>query len=498
MSAERTLDPVDARVETATGADRPWATRPAELPLFPTAEEVSGPLAERDHLDAVAELDGDHGHHAPGDPHEDAGQGRHVVRGSMWYIAAVATGAVFSFGYWVLAAHAASKDVYSIGTALWVDVQFVNFFTGMGLPVAVARYGALRQRSFHVLFLWALIYTSLASLVGALTFSAGAPIFVREDVTDALWQFGKPAAALIFFLLTAGMSFGLLVEVRLVTLRQWKWVYGRVIAISLVRLPFLLIPAIANNPLGLLMLIAGPMALSGFVGVIVLFVATAPADRGRLFPLPPQTMGAFKYANVNYVGMLAAQGPQFIIPVVVAWSVSGDFAPFFIAWSITAVIFLVPHTISQVVLAEGSRKSASRDQQLRHGLKLSLGLMCLATIATLVGAGVLPLVFPNGYELAVVLLPRFVAAGIPWAVTCMCLAKARVEGNHRRTVIITVGFALFTVIPTSLMSAKFGTDGAASAWLVGNIGAALLAWAVTRVQQGRKVDLVPSAARVDA
>jgi O-antigen/teichoic acid export membrane protein len=175
-----------------------------------------------------------------------------------------------------------------------------------------------------------------------------------------------------------------------------------------------------------------------------------------------------------------------------------DFSPFFIAWSITVVIFLVPHTISQVVLAEGSRKSASRQQQLRHGLIVSVGLMLLVTAATVVGAGVLPLIFPRGYELAVVLLPRLVAAGIPWAYTCMCLAKARVEGHHRHTVAITVGFALFTLVPVSLMTARYGTDGAASAWLLGNIAAAVLAYAVTRVEPIQKGDLVPSAARVDA
>jgi len=480
-----------------THTERQVPQRPDALPLFPTADEVATPSATHDGFDALGD---DAGQHHPGDGHPEATGGRHVVKGSLWYIAAVGVGAGFSFLYWVLASHASTKDTYSIGTALWVNVQGINFLTGMGLPVAVARFGALRNRTFHVLFLWALIYTSLSSAMGALTFAVAAPAFVRnEEVTSSLWQYGKPAGALIFFTLITGMSFALLVEVRLVTLRRWNWVFGRVVLISVARLPFLLVPAITSNALGLLLLIAGPPALSGFIGVFALFRTTHRNDRARLLPLPRQTGSAFRFACVNYLGMLAAQGPQFVVPVVVAWWVSPeDFSPFFIAWSITVVVFLVPHTISQVVLAEGSHKSASRSQQLRHGLFVSVGLMLLATGATIVGAGVLPLIFPRGYELAVVLLPRLVAAGIPWAYTCMCLAKARVEGNHRDTVAITVGFALFTLVPTSLMTSRFGTDGAASAWLIGNVAAAFLAFAVTRVKPSPKSDLVPSAARVGA
>lgn len=423
--------------------------------------------------------------------------GRHIVRGSMWFVAAVSTGAAFSFLFWALAAHLSPQAVVGIGSALWAWVQFMNFATGMGLPVAVARFGSGRTRSVNTLFSWALIYTAVTSLAGTVVFAVVAPAFVRSEYLDTLWQWGVPFGLALFFLLITGMSFAILVEIRLVTMRKWGWVFGRVLAISLLRLPFLYFPDISHSPIGLLLLIAGVPALSGFTGAIAIRLSTPKADRGRLLPLPVETMPAFKYASANYPGMLAAQAPQFVLPLVVAANVNAnENAAFYLAWSVTVIVFILPHTIGQVVLSEGSRKSAHVDHQVKVGLILSLGLMVIMTAGAIVFASFgTRVAFGTEYHLTAELLPKLVAAGIPWAITCMCLAKARVEDQHRRTIVITLGFALFTLVPAAIMSARSGTQGAATAWLLGNIAAAVLAVVATRwVKSAPKTDLVPSGA----
>jgi hypothetical protein len=361
--------------------------------------------------------------------------------------------------------------------------------------VAVARYGSARIQTVHVLFFWGLIYTAVTSAAVTMMFGIAAPQLVRnQGVIDALFQWGTGTGLVLFFLLICGMSFALLVEVRLVTLRRFGWVFGRVLAISLVRLPFLFVPAIARNPLALLLLIAGPPAVSGFVGVVVIHHSTPTRQRGQLLPLPAETWPAFKYASVNYVGMLAAQAPQFTLPIILIGEVSAsEFAAFFMAWQITIVVFLIPHTIGQVVLAEGSRSVDAVKHQVRHGLMLSLGIMTVATIATLAGSSLVTKAFGPDYALTAQLLPRLVGAGIPWAITCMCLAKARVEGNHPRTVLITVGFAICTLVPAAIMGSRSGAAGTANAWLLGNLAAALLAVAATRlVQPSPKAEVVLS------
>ncbi len=403
-----------------------------------------------------------------------------MVRGSLWFVVSMVTGAGLSFLFWIFAAKTADPVDYGIGSKLWAVVQFLNYATTMGLPIAVAKYGSLRARSFNTLFLWALLYTASTSLLVAIAFALVAPSLLEGGGAAILQRHGGLVSAAVVFTLITGMAFSVLVEVRLVTLRLWRWVYARVLLVSLIRLPLLLVPALGSSPLGLLLLIGGTPALSGFIGVVVLRRASRPEDRGPLLPLPPEWWVAFKFSVVNYVGMLLAQAPQFCIPILVDVGPT-EFGPFFFAWQISTMLFLVPHIIGQVVLSESSHDVAHFEQQVRTGRRLSVALMVGATVLILVTAPVLVTRFLGpDYQLTADLLPVLSAASIPWAFTAISLARARVEADHVRTASITLGFAILTLVPTAMMSRRTGPMGAAQAWLVGNLAAAVFAAAVTR------------------
>ena len=85
-----------------------------------------------------------------------------------------------------------------------------------------------------------------------------------------------------------------------------------------------------------------------------------------------------RFATVNWVGLVATQGPIFAIPLLVAFSVdSADNAPFYVAWSFGAMAFLLPQTIGQVTLSEANY-DGQVSNKLIHGLKLALLLTCIA------------------------------------------------------------------------------------------------------------------------
>jgi len=434
----------------------------ADLASDPASDPASGPSPD------------------PAPDHAAATGRRHVVRGSMWFVISMVTGAGLSFLFWILAAKTADPTAYGIGSKLWAVVQFLNYATTLGLPIAVAKYGSLARRSFNTLFAWALLSTAASSLVAAVLFAAVAPSFLDASNIEVLQRYGPAYCAAVVFVLITGMAFSVLVEVRLVTLRLWRWVYARVLLVSLIRLPLLAIPALGTNPMGLLLLIGGTPALSGFIGIVVLRRMSPREDRGSWRPLPPEWRVAVKFSLVNYAGMLLAQAPQFCIPILVDAGPT-EFGPFFFAWQISTMLFLVPHIVGQVVLSESSHDAAHVDQQVRSGRRLSLALMVGATVVIVLATPVLiPRFLGPDYQLTADLLPILSAASIPWAITAIYLARARVEANHIRTAAITLGFAVLTLVPTALMSRHTGPTGASQAWLLGNVAAAGWAAAVTR------------------
>ena len=243
--------------------------------------------------------------------------GSQVVRGSVWFILAVGVGAAGSLAYWSVATRVDPIEIVSQGGFLFAALLFVNYATGMGLPVAVARFGPANTRSTNSLFNWALVYTAVTSLLGTLGFAVLAAV-VLPDQTSALWDWSVPAGLTIFFLLAAGQSFAVLVEVRLVTMRLWGWVLGRVVLVSVLRMALFAVPVLAHTPIGLLIILAGTP------GPVRLRRRRRPplrpptpscgAAAGRV---PPETGVVVRYASINYFAMLAAQAPQFVFPLIV-------------------------------------------------------------------------------------------------------------------------------------------------------------------------------------
>jgi hypothetical protein len=93
-------------------------------------------------------------------PDADTGDQSSVVRGSAWFVSTVAVGAALSFAFWLAAARLDDAGAFGPASSLWAQLQLVNYLTGMGLPLALARYGSGRPRTVHVLFVWALVYTA--------------------------------------------------------------------------------------------------------------------------------------------------------------------------------------------------------------------------------------------------------------------------------------------------------------------------------------------------
>ena len=406
----------------------------------------------------------------------------HVLRGSLWYLASVGVTAVGGFAFWWLAARLEPIDTVGQASALFSVVMFLNFLTSMGLSVAVARYASATPHAARALFGWALTYTTVTSIIGTIGFLIIGPYVLSDDLIGSLWSKGPVVAFMLMFVLVDGVGFTALLETRLVTLRHWGWLFGRVLLINLIRLPLLWVSGIADQPIGLLLLLAGINVVSGFVGCAIVQL------RGRqgsapMFPLPAEARPALRYASVNYLAGLASMAPQYTTPLIIAATVTtAQNAAFYLAWTITIVVFIIPQTIGQVVLSEGSR---DRDHHASHttiGMILAVGIMTLLAAGAFGFSRFSIVIFGPDYRLTGQLLPVLILAGVPWAVTSLCLARARVIGSSRLILIITISFAVGTLSLVAVMTAAAGTRGAARGWLWGNVLAAFIAATVTLAQ----------------
>ncbi len=390
-----------------------------------------------------------------------------LLRGSIWVILSVAVGACTSTAFWLVAARLFSSSDVGRASGLFTSLLFVCFASGLGLPVAVSRFVAQSSLRSSSLFSWALITSAAASVLGALVY-LGLVTSPSAALLDQLGWLGP----VIFAVTAVGGSLTLLFDVRLMAARRWGCTLARVGAVGICQLALLLtFEPIGPSDRWLFLAAAGPIAASGFAGIGLL--PRLVGESYRLRPRPRDAATVVRFASINYLATLASDAPRFMLPVVVLVNVPPSTnANFYVAWAVAAVAMLVPTTLGQVLLVEGSRGSAPPFQHLAVVAAVGMGAMALGSLVALGFQRFLVLLYGPAYERAGSLLPVLLAAGVPWALTSVLLADARVRQDHFATLLTTSVLSASVLVPAAFLVPRFGLAGASWPWLLGNVAAA--------------------------
>lgn len=398
---------------------------------------------------------------------------RHLLTGSAALVLTAGVQAASGALFWLIAARVDTQTDVGHATALLTSVLFVAFVGGLGQPVAAARYAAGRGRDDHVLFAWGALATVVVTSVVALLYL----VAVSPVAVDELRGWHGALGPALFVFLCVGSALSLLLDVRLMTQRRWGLVLARAAIVGVVRFPLLVIPVDGDRAVWLLAVATLPTAISGFVGILLLPRVTG--DRHRLGPRPETTRAMVRYSLVNWASTITYQAPTFAVPVIVLLNVDANRnASFYVAWGMAALACYVPMAIGQALLAEGGRDGTHLRSQVRLAILVAGGLMVVGTLIATTGRSLLVTLYGQDYREASDILPLLVAASIPWAITSVYLTEARVRHRSAATVAITLVLTIAIIGPALVLVPERGLDGAAEAFLGGNIVAALVAVAI--------------------
>lgn len=395
---------------------------------------------------------------------------RHLLTGSVALVLTAGAQAVSGAMFWLIAARVDTQTDVGHATALFTSVMFVSFVAGLGQPVAAARYAAGRAREDHVLYAWGALATTVASVVVAV----GYLLVVSPAAVEELRSWHGAAGPAVFVFLCVGTALSLLLDVRLMTQRRWGLVLARACVVGLARFPLLLLPVDTDRAVWLLVVAALPTAVSGYLGTALLPRVTG--DRHHLGPVPATARAWGRYSLVNWASTLTYQAPTFAMPVIVLVNVDADQnASFYVAWGVAALACYIPTAIGQALLSEGGRDGAHLRSQVRLAIVVAGGLMVVGAVVATLGRELIVTLYGDEYQAAADVLPRLVAAAIPWAVTSVYLTEARVRHRSAATVLITAVLSLAILVPALILVPEDGIEGAATAFLAGNIVAAIVA-----------------------
>lgn len=398
----------------------------------------------------------------------------HLARGSLWQLMAKGVIALAGFTFWTVAARLYPQQDVGRGMGLYTCVTVLIFLTGAGLPLAVSRYAISEDRESGTLFSWAVLATTLGSLIGAIC----TVVFARSFLLTKMSWLGWVPTVLILFVFVNGISVGALQEIRLIARRRPELVFFRAVAIGLVPLPVLWLVRGTSEP--------GVWIAGSLCGATALVVSLAMVLWRRelgpygIGPKPERSAAAIRFSLISMGTQLVMFAPLFLLPFAVLTRTTGsEYAVFYFAWNVLSVVLLIPTTVSGVLLIEGGRSRSSVDQQTSVALLASIAFTVVALICVVPVGWVMALLLGPEYRDIIVLIPMLVLSGIPWSVSYVLISHSRIHEHTRVTWIISAVFfagSLGTLFPLMTL---WGTTGAALAWLIGNTAAAIVAFLFT-------------------
>lgn len=366
-----------------------------------------------------------------------------------------------SFLFWLIAARGADADVVGRSAGLFSAVFFLSFVTSLGLPVAVGRFAATAAPLDTLRFRLALQATALAT-------TAGATLFVLADPTDLLApveQWGGLIGWFVMVLISVGLAFSVLVDVRLMGHRQWHQVFIRSTAIAVVRIPPLFWAVRDETGFWVFVIAAGGYAITAlpYLPRLLRGAAVGPvrwSDHGE----------AIHYSGVNYLSQLAVQAPFFVTPLVVALIVGdGENATFYLSWGVMSVVYLGINLLGRTLLVEGSRTTVDVIRQARSTLAVGLTVSVIASLLSFPAGPLMERLYGSEHDDMSTMLPLLMLGTIPWVATRTALAIARAEADTRQTLAVAVWSAATVVGGVAVGAAVGDSVTAATGWLIGSL-----------------------------
>lgn len=398
------------------------------------------------------------------------GDHRPFVRGSAYAVAQLSLLAVGSFAFWLIAARRHPADVVGEAAALQVLLSVVSAGTSFGLAVAVGRFARDHSRESQMVLTWVLAAVVAVAAVGAV----GLTLFGTR-VADPIARIGSLGGFAMFFGALVGQGVATVLDNRQLALRQGPRLLVRTAVPVFIRLPLIVVASPYDEALWIFTVAALSTTAVNLVALVVDRVSVGPLVIGWDRVLAGRVG---RYAAANVLSQAALQAPFVLLPIFVAARVADERnAQFFVAWGIASVLFLVPGVIGRALLAEGDR-GVELARQVRVALILAGGFGVVAAAASLPGAALLPLAYGDDYTRSGTVLVLLLAALVPYAVTSVALAEARVRADNRATLAISTALAVAVLVPATALLQEGGIVGAAQGWLAGNVAAAFVATAV--------------------
>ncbi|VVB84853.1 Uncharacterised protein [uncultured archaeon] len=382
-----------------------------------------------------------------------------LYRNSIAMMLNSAFAAFFGLLFWIVAARTMSSKDMGLATAAISAAGLIVGLSRLGLDSGLMRYLPESKNRNGLYSTVASVTLAFALLLGAL-FLAGIGTF-----SPSLSFLRQGWFLPVFFGYVAVMSVYSVQNTALVAMRRADLSFVQNLLLG-VRIPILLLIA-SLGVFGVFSSLGGAYAITFVFGAFVLYRYGLRLEKGLDTAAVRNTL---KFSLGNYTAGIFTMAPTTVIPVMIVNTLGAkESAYFYVAYSVAALLFMIPTAVSTSLFVEGSYSLPLKENTIKS-VKFVMLLLVPALLFIFLLGDKLLLLFSKEYsEQSFEMLQLLAASSIFSAVTLIYLSIKKIQKDV--SMINYVSFALSALILVlgyvSLL--KYGLLGLGYAWLVANI-----------------------------
>jgi len=387
-----------------------------------------------------------------------------LYRNSYFLLLATAIPSILGFVFWMIAARFYTPSEIGIVAALISAITLLAGFSRLGLEFGIIRYLPNEPKKRELINSCLTIIVLVSALL-AIIFIIGSNLW-----TPSLSFIKGSKFTPLFIVFTVLFALTLFQQAEFAAFRRAEFTFFQALTSSSLKL--VLIPLFASlGSLGLFIAWGIPTIIAMLLS---LFVFMPYLCRGY-FPMPRVERRVvnemFHFSFGNYIAENLWYLPNRLLPLLIISLLSAKMtAYFYIAWSISSVLYVIPGVIGTSLFAEGSYNRENLRGVTLKAIKFAYLFLILALIGVFALGDKLLLLFGKSYaENSFDLLLILSLTAIPFTFVHFYATTERIKRRVKNIIVMYALIASFSIGVAYVLLPMIGIVSAGLGWLFGHI-----------------------------
>lgn len=369
--------------------------------------------------------------------------------------------AFYGLVFWIVAAHMLRSDDLGLAIATISAATLLTSLSRFGMDDVLVRF-LPGSKDKPVLYSSILLVTLLLAIIMTVGF-----LCLVDYLSPSLSYLRNGWYLLLFLFYMVTISIYTTQNTTLLAIRRADLSF---VQNSLLGMRILLLFAIASlGAIGILLSFNVAYLAALLLGLVYLAKQGFTLRPGGVKTVIKIVRDHLGYSTGNYVSVIFTILPSTLIPIIIINTIGAEnVAYFYIAYSIAALLFIIPNAISMSLFIEGSHDMPMNEYSLKSMKMIFLIIIPLIVVLLLFGDKLLLLFNKEYSQQSIDLLKLLIMSGLFSSIISVYSSIRRVEKNVKSLNKVSIASSIMIVGLGYVFMTMYGLIGLGYAWLASN------------------------------